>query len=299
VYVHARGKTRRSAWKLLRALRRSRPDVVHCHNKTPTIHAAMIARLAGSRAVISTRHGLVARPWRLRKELRFWIVAAMLCDRVVAVCDAASRNMTAGARPVAHRIVTIRNGADAPLVSDQPVGARSGFTLISVGRLVRAKSFDTLIRAVAAARAAVPDLGLWIVGAGTVDALRGRHRSAGRRRRQPRARHREIRGATARAGSSRRARPRLLSDVFHAGSHGARLPVSVSRVPRARSGRLACGSRSSSCTSRSRTSTQATCWHAKPPRSAARTPSGSGTESSCAWSSRPFTSRRSRSAWWR
>jgi glycosyltransferase involved in cell wall biosynthesis len=166
VYVHARRKTRRSAWMLFRALRRSRPDVVHCHNKTPTIRAAVIARLAGSRAVISTRHGLVAPPWRLRRELRFWIVAAMLCDRVVAVCDAAWRNMTAGARPVAHKIVTIRNGADAPLVSDQRVATRAGFTLISVGRLVRAKSFDTLIRAVAVARAEVPDLGLWIVGAG-------------------------------------------------------------------------------------------------------------------------------------
>ena len=166
VYVHARGKAGRSACTLLRALRRSRPDVVHCHNKTPTIRAAAVARLAGSRAVISTRHGLVAPPWRLRRELRFWIVAAMLCDRVVAVCDAAWRNMTARARPVAHRIVTIRNGATAPLVSDQPVAPRAGFTLISVGRLVRAKSFDTLIRAVALARDAVPDLRLWIVGAG-------------------------------------------------------------------------------------------------------------------------------------
>jgi glycosyltransferase involved in cell wall biosynthesis len=35
-----------------------------------------------------------------------------------------------------------------------------------VGRLVRAKNFDTLLRAVAMARLAVPDLGLWIVGDG-------------------------------------------------------------------------------------------------------------------------------------
>ena len=46
------------------------------------------------------------------------------------------------------------------------VPAKSGFTLVSVGRLVRAKHFDTLLRAVAVARPAVPDLGLWIVGGG-------------------------------------------------------------------------------------------------------------------------------------
>ena len=166
VYVHARTRTRRAGWMLLCALWRTRPDVVHCHNKTATIRAAAIARLVGSRAVISTRHGLVAPPWRLRKELKFWIAAAVFCDRVVAVCDSAWRNMTSCARPVAHRIVTIRNGAAAASVSNQCVAAASGFTLISVGRLVRAKSFDTLIRAVAEARAAVPDLTLWIVGAG-------------------------------------------------------------------------------------------------------------------------------------
>ena len=47
VYVHASGSPRRLAWKLFRAFRRSRPDVVHCHNKTATIRAAAAARLTG------------------------------------------------------------------------------------------------------------------------------------------------------------------------------------------------------------------------------------------------------------
>src|SRR5262249_47297307 len=67
VYGHARTRPGRAGWMLWCALRRARPDVVHCHNKAATIRAAAIARLAGSRAVISTRHGLVAPPWRLRK----------------------------------------------------------------------------------------------------------------------------------------------------------------------------------------------------------------------------------------
>ena len=105
-------------------------------------------------------------PFRLRYELKFWITVAVLCDRVVAVCETARRNMTTGAQSVAHKVVTIRNGAHPPRVDGKQRVAKGGFTLVSVGRLVRAKNFDMLIRAVAVARAAVPDLGLWIVGGG-------------------------------------------------------------------------------------------------------------------------------------
>lgn len=166
VYVHASASAWRSAWKLFRAFRLSRPDIVHCHNKTATIRGAAAARLTGAGAIVSTRHGMGPLPFRLCPELKFWIAAAMLCDRVVAVCDAARRNLATGARPVAHKVVTIRNGAHPPRASGEEVARERGFTLVSVGRLVRSKDFDTLLRAVAGARAAVPDLRLWIVGDG-------------------------------------------------------------------------------------------------------------------------------------
>ncbi len=166
VYLHTSGSVRSSVWTLFQAFRRSRPDVVHCHNKTATIRAAAAARLSGARAIVSTRHGMAPLPFQLRNELKFWITAAVLCDRVVAVCETARRNMTTGARPVAHKVVTIRNGAYPPSVGGEQMVAPPGFTLVSVGRLVRAKKFDTLLRAVAVARAAVPDLRLWIVGGG-------------------------------------------------------------------------------------------------------------------------------------
>jgi glycosyltransferase involved in cell wall biosynthesis len=166
VYVHASASAQRTMWKLFRAFQRSRPDVVHCHNKTATIRAAVVARLTGARAIISTRHGLAPLPFRVRKELKFWITAALLCDRVVAVCDTARHNLATGARPVAYKIVTIRNGASPQRVGDTEAIAKRGFTLVSVGRLVAAKNFATLIRAVAVARTAIPDLSLWIVGGG-------------------------------------------------------------------------------------------------------------------------------------
>jgi glycosyltransferase involved in cell wall biosynthesis len=166
VYVHAAGSAWGCAWRLFRAFRRSRPDVVHCHNKTATSRAAAAARLIGARAVISTRHGMGPSPFRLRTELKFWMTAAALCDRVVTVCDAARQNMAAAVRLLAHKVVTIPNGAHPPRDGGQPIAAKRGFTLVTVGRLARAKGVDTLLRAVAVARVAVPDLHVWIVGGG-------------------------------------------------------------------------------------------------------------------------------------
>lgn len=166
VFVHGPASPPMILWRLYRALRRTRVAVVHCHNKSATVHAAGVARLAGARVLVSTRHGMAALPYRLRKELKFWVTAALLCDRVVAVCEVARGNMTAGAKAVAHKVVTIRNGAYPPAVGTVSSVEKRGFALVTVGRLAPAKSYDTLLRSVALARRQVPDLSLWIVGDG-------------------------------------------------------------------------------------------------------------------------------------
>lgn len=152
---------------LYRAFRMSRPAVVHCHNKSATVHAAPAARLAGVKAIISTRHGMARPPYRLRKELKFWVTSALFCDRVVAVCETARVNMRSGASLAARNVVTIRNGAfpSAATNGGAPRPAQ-GFTLIAVGRLAPAKSYDTLLRSVALAKQTVPDLTLLLVGDG-------------------------------------------------------------------------------------------------------------------------------------
>lgn len=164
VYVHGATTFGRMA-SLYRTFAKLRPDVVHCHNKSATVHAALPTRLARARVLITTRHGMAALPYRLRKDLKFWVVAAMFCDRVVAVCETARRNMMKGARAVAHKVVTIRNGAYPAHVRDD--GRRGdGFVLVTVGRLAPAKNYPTLLRAVARARTLVPDVRLRLVGDG-------------------------------------------------------------------------------------------------------------------------------------
>lgn len=152
--------------RFISEFRRLRPDVVHCHNPAPTLQAAIPARLAGTRCVLSTRHSLVAPPYEKGAEMGFNFVARF-CDWVVGICDATCENLRHTPGALRNRLVRVYNGVDPVIpvaVSDQP--AKRGLTLLFVGRLAEIKSLPTLIRAVAIARNRVPDLQLWIVGHG-------------------------------------------------------------------------------------------------------------------------------------
>lgn len=150
-----------------RAFRKSRPDVVHLHNPTPTVYAAFPARAAGVRSIISTRHGLVGAPLRRFVELRY-ALAASFCNRIVGVCDATLENLTRLHTIPKHKLVRIYNGTmpveRIPLSKCPP---KSGFTLLFVGRLAAVKNLQLLLRAFQAASAVRPDLRLWIVGDGS------------------------------------------------------------------------------------------------------------------------------------
>jgi glycosyltransferase involved in cell wall biosynthesis len=150
---------------LYHEFRQHRPDVVHCHNLTATVVAAMSARLAGARSVVSTRHGLVAPPYSLRRELKF-AVASRFCDWIVAVCDAARHNLRSAPFAARDKIVRVYNGVPALGQNGSPPAVKSGFTLLHVARLSAAKDQATLLRAVVLADSQVPDLKLWIVGDG-------------------------------------------------------------------------------------------------------------------------------------
>jgi len=167
VVVHGPAAAGRLIWRLFREFRRVRPNVVHCHNKAATVHAAPAARTAGVCAVFSTRHGMAAPPYRLRKDFKYWICAALFCNRVVAVCEAARRNMYRNAGALARRVIIIRNGAyPARSSGGRPAASHHGFKIVTVGRLAPVKNYQGLLRSVAAALPQVPDLQLWIVGDG-------------------------------------------------------------------------------------------------------------------------------------
>jgi len=150
-----------------RIFRESRPDVVHLHNPTPTIYAAPAAKMAGVRCVVSMRHNLVAPPRRLSVDVKY-ALAATCCDWVVGICDATVKNLKSMHTVPARKIVRIYNGT-VPLqrVAIEQCPAKSGFTLLYVGRLAPVKNHPLLLNAFRAALSTMPDLRLWMVGDGS------------------------------------------------------------------------------------------------------------------------------------
>jgi len=152
---------------IYRELKRLKPDVLHCHNATAAILGAIPARAAGVKRIVVTRHGGIARPYAIRKELKFTL-AARWCDWIVAVCEEARRNLIAAPFSTRRKIVRIYNAVCAPRPTGAELPVKSGFTLLTVARLSPAKDQQTLLRAVAIAKARVTDLQLWIVGDGSL-----------------------------------------------------------------------------------------------------------------------------------
>jgi glycosyltransferase involved in cell wall biosynthesis len=150
-----------------RIFKESRPDVVHLHNPTPTVYAATAARLAGVPSIVSTRHSLVARPRRFIVELKY-AFAAVFCDWIVGICDATTSNIKSIRSIPARKIVRVYNGAHPMLrVTKERWPAKTGFTLVYVGRLEPVKNHSLLLHAFCLALKSMPGLRLWMVGDGS------------------------------------------------------------------------------------------------------------------------------------
>jgi glycosyltransferase involved in cell wall biosynthesis len=156
-----------AAQNFFRIFKDSQPDVVHLHNPTPTVYAAMAARMAGVPSIISTRHSLVAPPRRLVVELKY-ALAATCCDWIVGICDATTSNLKSMHSVSARKIVRVYNGADpmSRVVIEQ-CPPKSGFTLVYVGRLELVKNHALLLNAFRVALQSMPELRLWMVGDGS------------------------------------------------------------------------------------------------------------------------------------
>ena len=165
VYVHGPASLPEIGRRLFRAMRAQPPDVVHCHNETPTIVCAPVARAAGVPRIVTTYHGMVV-PLRAFR-LKFWI-ATRFCDHVVAVSRTTQHNLEQSPLSCPERIVMLYNGA-APAAgasTDAAVCGPDEFPIVNVARHVPAKDHLTLLRALALARREDSSLVLLLVGLG-------------------------------------------------------------------------------------------------------------------------------------
>lgn len=149
----------------LRIFKETTPDIVHLHNPTPTIYAALPARIAGAQSIISTRHSLVAPPHNRLAELKY-AAAATSCDWVVGICEATVSNLKTLRTVPDRKLVRVYNGT-TPLLRGCDLLAKQGFTFLFVGRMEPVKNLRVLLRAFQSALSQNPELRLWLVGDGS------------------------------------------------------------------------------------------------------------------------------------
>jgi glycosyltransferase involved in cell wall biosynthesis len=167
IFVPGEAHPAKTMWRYFQRFRKLKPDVVHCHNPAPTLQAALPARLAGARSVVSTRHSLVAPPYDVAEERKYSFIAHS-CDWIVGICEITCANLRGALPSHTDKIVRVYNGA-TPIVREGFAELHKiGFTLLFVGRLAKIKDLGTLLRAIAFAAPEVPSLEFWIVGDGPV-----------------------------------------------------------------------------------------------------------------------------------
>jgi glycosyltransferase involved in cell wall biosynthesis len=151
--------------RLAATIRRARPEVVHTH----LVHADLLglpaATLARVPVRISTKHGFNA--FRLRRG--FGAAdrgVGRLADVDVAISRGLAEHLAAAEGFDADAFEIVHYGiAPGPEAPPPPRGPR----LLAVGRLIEIKGLDTLLRALAAARADVPAMTLDLAGSGPVE----------------------------------------------------------------------------------------------------------------------------------
>jgi glycosyltransferase involved in cell wall biosynthesis len=184
-------------WPAISALRqklRAREiDVIHAHNGRTALSAALAVKLAGRGAYVLTQHFLIpTRATRsgikgaLSNALHRWISRG--AGHIIAISDASRRGIEERDEATGN-VTTVPNGVPAPdpekLVAAADVRARFGIAsdrplIVCAARLEKEKDVASLIDAMPAILAAVPDAFCLVAGGGSLhDELLARIQSLG------------------------------------------------------------------------------------------------------------------------
>jgi len=153
----------KDVWTLSRLFRDSGCDVVHTHMFWPNLYGSLAARLAGVSAIITSEHGRNEWKRRWHKWVEVNVISRYADVRLCVSQDILRmRRDVDGVPEDILRIVP--NGTVVP--SPQPQTAQQGTVIGSVGRLVSAKDYPMMIRAVSILISRGVDVNLEIVGQG-------------------------------------------------------------------------------------------------------------------------------------
>jgi glycosyltransferase involved in cell wall biosynthesis len=167
-------KTPWSAWAgLMRArsfLREFRPDLLHSHSFHANMVARLLALIVPGTVVISTIHtvyeGSVSR-------MLVYKLTDRLCRQTVAVSQAAADRITGLGAVPPGRCSVIKNGIDIHTFCPDPerrarmrqeMGVKAGFVWLASARIVAAKDYPNLLRALVILRLTHPGAQVWVAG---------------------------------------------------------------------------------------------------------------------------------------
>jgi sugar transferase (PEP-CTERM/EpsH1 system associated) len=165
--LELRGATMtRRIWKLARALRTLRPEVVHTHNSGPHVNGAIASKLARVPVLVHTKHG--RNYVNDRKKLWQNRLASHLSSKVVAVSHDAAAVARELEQVPEQRIEVIHNGIDYEQfsINPMPFGQAKQYRAVHVARLNRVKDQATLLRAVRIVVDHLPGFELDVIGDG-------------------------------------------------------------------------------------------------------------------------------------
>lgn len=158
-----------SLWRLSRGLYRIRPNVVNVHFvRAEALYFLVLRWVFGYRLILSF-HGSDA---LLPKGHHRTIVPkiAVRADAVTAVSEGVSEAIQELSSPAPVRVTVIPNGVPLKFwgasESERLEKDCSRFRIVTVGRLVKVKGYDLLIRAFSVLQKHVPEASLTIVGDG-------------------------------------------------------------------------------------------------------------------------------------
>jgi len=162
--------------ELMKAIKKEKIDLVHCHAPLPDTNLSRIAAALAGIPIVTHAHlrqSLNSNPLVRKYQLMLdWCTSRLFCDRIIAVSEAVKTDFTEQGSPQS-KIEVVHNGIDA--TRDQPKknsGAiRREFNLRSdqklvgeVARLCGAKGQHILIRAARLVIEEFPDAVFMIVG---------------------------------------------------------------------------------------------------------------------------------------
>ena len=166
IYLDRRGgKDFRLLFRLVRLLKKEKPDILHTHNKAPLIYGALVRYLTKVPVLVNTRHG------ELKSYRHSFLLKAH--DFIITVSHAVKRGFLETSRIQENKVKVIHDGIDIKKYDGSGAVSQSleknGRLIIGlVARLDHCKDVFNLLNSFQKVVALVNNAELWIVGDGVL-----------------------------------------------------------------------------------------------------------------------------------